>query len=48
MIKSKSMFKLNNIKEKGNHVDDSFEYNSGNNKDILSIEKIRQIIKKIK
>ena len=36
----------NNLKEKGKKVKDPFEYNSGTNKDYLSVGKIERFLKK--
>lgn len=44
MKDTKDVFKQNNIKEKGNFVCSDFKYDSGINKDILSVKKINKLI----
>lgn len=41
---SNNDFTINNINEKGKHVDEGFEYQSGTNPDFLTVEEIRQLL----
>lgn len=44
MIDLKNLFKINNLKEKGRNVVSAFEYSSGKNPQVLSINEIKEII----
>lgn len=44
MMSQKKLYSFNNLKEKGNFVEKSFSYTSGNNKNILSIKDIKKIL----
>ena len=48
MINSKDLFKINNLKEKGKNVENSFEYSSGKNPQVLTISEIQKIVDKLK
>ena len=47
MINLKNYFKVNNLKEKGRNVVNSFEYSSGKNPQVLSISEIKKIVEKL-
>ena len=47
MINLKNFFKVNNLKEKGRNVVNSFEYSSGKNPQVLSISEIKKIVEKL-
>ena len=48
MNSEKNTFQSNMIKEKGKNVVESFDYNSNNNKDVLSVNDIKKLINSLK
>jgi hypothetical protein len=48
MIQNKNIYKINMKKEVGKFVKENFEYNSGNNKEVLNLSKIDKILNNLK
>ena len=48
MMQNKNIYKINMKKEVGKFVKENFEYNSGNNKEVLNLSKIDKILNNLK